>query len=282
MENKEELFHIPDWGDKAPDIFDMIGAKFPGREEFDVLFNPHNDKKRKLSEPKEEDKTAKTNNTPIDPNEDALLKGTRPFVLLNFGKPGSGKSELARYVAYEKWRTKAIDYIMVASSTPWTEDWGFIPKKAVKQWSEKLRSQIINFQNPETNKKRGHLLLVLEDPAGSFPWEDPENVKLIIGHRHLNISVIANLQYVYKITPVYRECATNVAMFKQFTKRSKEALYDTYGGEFGRKEDFYKVLKDTTKEKYHFLYFQQALEPEEGRWSEACITPIPKDAKIKF
>jgi hypothetical protein len=216
-----------------------------------------------------------TNNEALDPNEKSIVKGKKPFLMCIFGKPGEGKSALAQYVVYEKFQQKAVDYVMVISNSSFNDDWKWLPPKAIKKlWTKELAEQITKFQS---KKGRGHLLVVLEDPVGSFPWDDKQVIQMIIMHRHLNISWIINVQYVNKLPPIYRECATYVAIFKQQTDRSKEALYLSYGGDFSNKKEFYELLNQSTGN-YYFLFFEAPFQ----RWSKTKITPLSKGVQIKF
>jgi hypothetical protein len=216
-----------------------------------------------------------TNNEKLDPDEKSIVKGKKPFLMCIFGKPGEGKSALAQYVVYEKFQQKAIDYVMVISNSSFNDDWKFLPPKAIKKiWTPELAKQITDFQK---KPGRGHLLVVLEDPVGSFPWEDKQVIQMIITHRHLNISWIINVQYVNKLPPIYRECATYVAIFKQQMDRAKEALFLSYGGDFKDKKEFYELLQKSTGN-YYFLFFEAPFQ----RWSKTKIEPIPKNAQINF
>lgn len=228
----------------------------------------------KLLDQKQEEEL-QTNNEKLDPTEKSIVKGKKPFLMCIFGKPGEGKSALAQYVVYEKFQQKAIDYVMVISNSSFNDDWKFLPAKAIKKiWTPELAKQITEFQK---KKGRGHLLVVLEDPVGSFPWDDKQVIQMIIMHRHLNISWIINVQYVNKLPPIYRECATFVAIFKQQMDRAKEALYLSYGGDFKDKKEFYDTLQKSTGN-YYFLFFEAPFQ----RWSKTKIEPIPKTAEIKF
>jgi hypothetical protein len=226
-----------------------------------------------ISGQKEEE--LETNNEVLDPDEKSIVKGKKPFLMTIFGKPGEGKSALAQYVVYEKFQQKAVDYIMVISNSSFNDDWKFLPKKAIKKlWTPELAKQIVDFQS---KKGRGHLLVVLEDPVGSFPWEEKQVIQMIIMHRHLNISWIINVQYVNKLPPIYRECATYVAVFRQQMDRAKEALFLSYGGDFSNKKEFYDLLQKSTGN-YYFLFYEAPFQ----RWSKMKITPLPKNVKIQF
>lgn len=244
-------------------------------QQIDSLFNGKNEENPEdlLSGKKEEE--LETNNEPLDPNEKSIVKGKKPFLMTIFGKPGEGKSALAQYVVYEKFQQKAIDYVMVISNSSFNDDWKFLPKKAIKKlWTPELAKQIVDFQS---KKGRGHLLVVLEDPVGSFPWEEKQVIQMIIMHRHLNISWIINVQYVNKLPPIYRECATYVAIFRQQMDRAKEALFLSYGGDFTSKKEFYDLLQKSTGS-YYFLFYEAPFQ----RWSKTKITPLPKNVKIEF
>ncbi len=267
--NKADFFIIND----SDDILDCLGVN--PENEFNVFGDGCS--KRSLDpeeEPAKKQKGLVTNNEKVDPDEKALVKGTKPFLFCMYGKPGEGKSALAQYVVYEKLRTKAVDYVIVVKGSSWNDDWRWLPEEAIKtQWTEDIRQQIIEAQ---TQEDRGHLCLVLDDQAGSFPWDDDSTTELIIKYRQYNTSIIITMQYVYKIPPVIRECSSHAAIFKQTTKRSKEALYDTYGGDWEKKDDFYRMLKDNTGN-YYFVYFEGPFY----RWFRTKIEPIPSDVKIK-
>jgi hypothetical protein len=251
-----------------------ISTALQGKEAAE-LFKDANltEEEKSLLGKKEEE--LETNNEKLDPNEKAIVKGKKPFLMCIFGKPGEGKSALAQFVVYEKFQQKAIDYVMVISNSSFNDDWKFLPPKAIKKlWTSELAKQITEFQK---KKGRGHLLVVLEDPVGSFPWDDKQVIQMIIMHRHLNISWIINVQYVNKLPPIYRECATYVAIFKQQMDRAKEALYLSYGGDFKDKKEFYELLQKSTGN-YNFLFFEAPFQ----RWSKTKIEPIPKTAKINF
>lgn len=230
----------------------------------------------KTGEPiRKKEEEVETNNEKLDENEKSIVKGKKPFLLTIFGKPGEGKSALAQYVVYEKFQQKAIDYCMIISNSSFNDDWKFVPKKAIKKmWTPELAKQIADFQS---KKGRGHLLVVLEDPVGSFPWDDKQVLQMIIMHRHLNISWIINVQYVNKLPPIYRECATYAAIFRQQTDRAREALYLSYGGDFKDKKEFYDLLQKSTGN-YYFLFYESPFQ----RWSKTKITPLPKNIKIEF
>lgn len=255
--------------DDPDDVFD-VGLE----KNFDTLLFGQNQPLQEEEKATTDSNTIKTNNEKIDPNEKSLVKGTRPFMMFIVGRPGEGKSALAQYVVWDKFHKKQIDYILLVTSTPWNDDWSFIPKKAKKgEWNDELLAKIKKVQ---TQNERGHLCIVLEDQAGAFPWDDKNFTNLLISHRHYNTSIIINMQYVNKVPPIVRECSSHVAIFHQYTDRSRQALYDSFGGSFLNKEEFYKTLNENTEERYYFMYYEAAL----FQWSRCKITPIETKGQV--
>jgi len=193
----------------------------------------------------------KTNTEKVDINETSIIRGSRPFIASLFGKPGEGKSHLAQHIVLERIKQKRVGRILIVTSTGWTDDWRFLPRKHFKRWSKSLLKRIYMAQG---SKKRKPLLLILEDQGNSFNWGDPEVIKMFISHRHLDLSILVTMQYVNLMRPIEREVSSVVAIFKQTTENARKALFNSFGVNYGSKKDFYEMLEKNTGDFFFILY----------------------------
>jgi len=254
----------------------MIGTEEKNKYDFGNLFENENEEEEKEeSDILPSKKKLHTEEEEIDKNQDAIVRGKKPFVLCIFGPPGQGKTQLAKYVTVDMWNKRAFDYAIVVSTTDFNDDWSFLPKKSHKRWSEKLRKKIIEVQ---TNPERGRLLLILEDQAGTFPWDTNVIASFISCYRHYNLKIIICMQYVNLVPPIIRECAGIAVMFKQVTDISRQELYKSYGMNYGDKKEFYSYLDENTGDYWFILYDARIYTWE--------VKKIPKfkirDGLIKF
>ena len=103
-------------------------------------------------------------------------------------------------------------------------------------------------------RERHKPFLILDDmlPAGAL--QSQTFVNLFTQYRHFNISVIVATQYVFKVPPTIRECCTMCVIFKTTTKRSNQALFETFGGNFNSLAEFVRYQLANTKDHHFILY----------------------------
>lgn len=144
------------------------------------------------------------------------------------------------------------------SGTAFNGDYNFIPKSALFSEYDSDRLQKFMDQQAELVEEMGddapEAFLILDDVLGVANFADKVFTRLMSCYRHYRISVFLASQYIYKIPPLIRECAKYVFIFKQTTKRSFEALYETYGYLFEKLDDFKEeIIKKT--ENYNVLMY---------------------------
>ena len=74
-------------------------------------------------------------------------------------------------------------------------------------------------------------------------------------------------QYPYKLPPVFRECASYCFIFKQTTKRSLAAIYESFGGYF----DTYDQFKNYTELKAEVLASSCFINDGKGNFTRADL-----------
>ena len=75
-------------------------------------------------------------------------------------------------------------------------------------------------------------------------------------YRQYNLLILISTQYINKISTTFRECASQVGLFKMDSKRSINAAYESYGQDFEDENAFRKWLFEATTpvEKHNFCW----------------------------
>jgi nucleoside-triphosphatase THEP1 len=168
---------------------------------------------------------------------ESLVENPKPFVLFVIGSPGSGKTHLIKYVAFESLLKRRFNCVIVVSSTgelggnySWCD-----PDFLHTEFQEGLLENIIKTQK-ETKQEA---LLILDDEIGKSDFNSKIFKQLITIHRHINLSIIIAVQYLNSVlSPLLRNCVTHCAYFKQEQKRSIQGLFDSFGQKFDSVEAF--------------------------------------------
>lgn len=213
---------------------------------------------------------------------------THPSVFFLYGAGGSGKTSLIKYRVRQGLIKGLYDFVVVFTS-PSTKadgdyDWVQPQKYVVTKNYAKVLQNIIDEQGAD-NSRRG--VVIFDDVTGQINWEasvgdegDQRSkcyYRIATEWRHLNLSVMIAIHYVYKIPPTLREATNECAIYKQTTKRSIVSLHDTYGQQnFPKYADFMNYLNNNTKE-FQFLFWQKAPPPGAKNFVPMkCPHPLPE------
>ena len=181
---------------------------------------------------------------------------TKPFSILICGRPGSGKSQLIRFILCENsadYSTDPFKFGIVMCNTSFNNSYDYIPDNYVhSKFDISIIENMMMIQ--ESTNAVHRAFLVLDDclPQGEF--NNQIFTRILTQFRHLNISIIIATQYIYKVPPTFRECATHVAIFKQTTKRSFSALFESFGSYFESLNDFMNYVQSNTGDYKFILY----------------------------
>lgn len=180
----------------------------------------------------------------------------------------SGKSHLIKHLLMDMLSTKQVKFGLVFCATKFNGSYDFIEDKYViggyneqtlRQYIEKLK---------EFQSKNGYFpnnFLVFDDLIGlikNTPYLD----NILSTYRHYNITLFVTTQYINKISPLFREQATYCFMFKQHTKRSIEALFESYGQQMFDKYVEWKKYLDAFTPQYHALMYDSTKDSMDERF----------------
>lgn len=209
-----------------------------------------------------------------------------PSLILINGMQGCGKSHLIRFIM-QKYRKK-FNYGIVMSNTSFdTQDSGFnyIPQEFIyPEFSEEAITNLMNIQGKIVEKKgldkTPHSFIILDDclyDANQF--NSPVLKKLCTQLRHFNITCIFSSQYCNAISSVIRANAMSVFIFKSFTKRNTDSLFESYGQAHDNSQDFKAYLNENTGD-YKFIFYNKMEITKDNPLSAyhvlKCPSKIPK------
>lgn len=199
-----------------------------------------------------------------------------PGILLINGRPGSGKSHLLRYVFYIN-RHKFRLGLVVSGTWHEAENLNFVPEgeeyRMRRYDSAKIR-WLLTTQAAIPKEERKMAYFIADDYISDRNmWDDQYFQDMCTQCRHYDIFVCINTQYVNKVPPIIREAAFQTAVFKQDTKRSLQAAYESYGSGFETEKDF-KRFNDQKLQKYEFLFIDK-FHPEQQSAESHLIFQAP-------
>ncbi len=212
-----------------------------------------------------------------------ILPTEKSSFLVIAARPASGKSHLIKYLLllnHPDYTHTPFAYGIVFTNTAFNKDYeSFIPAEFIhSQYDPVILENLMKIQENQINSTG-------QAPRAFVIFDDMLNLKMIgsqlflnlsTQYRHFNITVILSSQYIYRVSTVARECATAAVLFKQTTKRSIEALFESYGGGFDSLKEFSAYLNKL--EKYQFVSYDPnnaSIEKNELYPISRCPANIP-------
>lgn len=195
-----------------------------------------------------------------------------PSLIIITASIGSGKSHLLRYIMNEI--KDKLDYGIVFSHTIFDdENLDYIPKKFKHRvYNPDLIKSLMKIQSEQPKQIRKKAFMILDDFLGGKSTKKTPNwstcpvfTDLLSELRHYNVFIVINTQYINKIPPIVREQALNVAIFNSDTKRSLNALYESYGQSFNSYDLFREHILRNVKE-HNFLWYTRGVSNMKERY----------------
>jgi hypothetical protein len=175
-----------------------------------------------------------------------------PSLILVCGKPNSGKSYLIKYFMHT-YQDK-LSYGIVMSKTKFNDGFKYIPEKFIHPtYDEEKIKNLMKIQSDLKSKGIEKNAFIILDDCLTKEFNNELFTDLTTQFRHYNITLIISTQYIYKINPTIRECASYCIIFRQSTKRSLEALFDSFGTHFDNLNDFRNYITENTGD-YKFIF----------------------------
>jgi len=190
----------------------------------------------------------------------------RPFLWGIISRTGQGKSVLvANLLRRPEFYFKKFDEVFIATSN--VDENGEITDSAYKliefnedniytDFDEGIFEDIKKKILSDEDWQDKNYLLVIDD----LPYSLRNNKvgKILLKHRHLNLSIIFTTQKVNIVSRLVRTNMTNITIFKSLNKDELEDLNKTIDID---KNAFRELLDYATKEPYNFLFIN-VLKPK--------------------
>lgn len=129
------------------------------------------------------------------------------------------------------------------------------------KYDDTIIRDILQYQQSFSDEDKPKSILVVDDCVG---FKTPQLDFLSTRSRHNNISMITSVQQTKAIKKVMRNNLTDVILFKTKNKKELQDIYDEWGALFGSFDEFNKIYKHATKEKYNFLYLKLDENPPQA------------------
>tara|TARA_R110000737_G_scaffold1037_4_gene2999 strand:- start:1123 stop:1929 length:807 start_codon:yes stop_codon:yes gene_type:complete len=182
-----------------------------------------------------------------------------------------GDSEMGFYDAQERFQTTTI-----ISNTIANDITSRFLKKAFDthdSYNDQIIDGIVNQQKSFTKDEQPDIAVILDDCLGSIRREARIN-HLASRFRHFNIRLlIISSQNFRSCSPIIRQNATNVIVGSPFPNQKELGkMAEEYGDVFGGADNWLKIYKKATPDKFCFLHMNfQANPPEAYRCFEELI-----------
>ena len=130
-------------------------------------------------------------------------------------------------------------------------------------YSDDIIDGLINRQKSFEKKDQPETALILDDCLGSIKRESKIN-HLASRYRHFNIKllVISSQKFRGSVSPIIRANATDVTVGSPFPNQKELlAIAEEYGDLFGGADNWMKIYRQATPNKYDFLYMDLQSNP---------------------
>lgn len=181
---------------------------------------------------------------------DFKLYGNRTIML---SKTNGGKSQLLKYILMKE--IKRFNKIFVFSLTEPVNKFysNFIDEKCIfniinEKWINNLMNKMTELKNEGINY---NVLLIFDDMGNEEIMKSKKMKTLFTLGRHVNISIVILIQYLYMIPPTIRNNLSYL-MCGQVNKLSIDMIADEFNNSIISKQEFIKIYNENTKD-YNFL-----------------------------
>jgi len=203
-----------------------------------------------------------------------------PSIILLSASPRSGKSTTIRYLMHKLGKAGRFQTGLCFSGTAWNAEsasFDYLPEKAVGPYStEKLKTLLRAQKRRVEEGKPRDAFLILDDVLGSINFNTPLWTTLVSQYRHFRLTILLATQYIYRVPPTVRACATYVFIYRPSEGRSMKALWETYGSHM-RYDEWQRMVHANTRD-YHAIMCDTFAAPE----SKFVTTRSPLVGRFKL
>lgn len=191
------------------------------------------------------------------------LKVSLPGLVILNSKPGGGKSHASRYIMSENRGLFAHGIAFSKSAfnegnLDFVPDYGGDPRylnfRHLRYDGTVLREFLAGQARYPVDKRPLGFVIIDDDISEPGMFEDEVMIDLASMYRQYNVFALVCTQYINKISTTFRECATQVGLFRMDSKRAIEAAYESYGQDFEDEKSFKRFLQtSTTPSSAHYM-----------------------------
>lgn len=204
-----------------------------------------------------------------------------PSIIIINGSPGSGKTNLLKYLLVSAFKKNQLAYGIVFCPTAFNQSYNYLDNKYVfTGYNEEVLINLMNvqIQQLKNNNKCNPSFVVFDDCIGTIDFGSSFFNQLISTYRHYNLTLIFSTQYLYKLTTLIRSCCTYFITFNESIKRNIQAIYETFMGEF----DTYNLCKKFIQEHCKDYKFIVVLCNKSDNKFLVCKAPLMMNNNIKI
>lgn len=206
------------------------------------------------------------------------------FTMCIFGLPGSGKTNLLRYLVFSGAKNKQFDHCLLFSATKDTDDYDFLdPKYKYDAYDESVIEKYMDIcqkTNEKEIKTRG--LIIFDDICGSQTFKSPLFKRLFSNYRHAGISVILCQQMIVELPLSIRSIIKYYFIYKYVNEADREKVYNSVGSLTKNKKEFYEIYEKYTNEKYKCLFYSSTDVYDNSSPYSGARAPMVKPFKLSF
>jgi hypothetical protein len=194
------------------------------------------------------------------------IKRNAGSIILLLGSTAAGKTTcLVNMIASKHFwggKKSAFDKIFVYSPSIRVDDTIRHLQSFCECYDDFKDQYIVDIQNSQLQfprKEMPKILMVIDDAVGMIARNSMLN-KLISRHRHYNISILMSVQHMKSISPVGRNCATNILLFNGIVNHKEwDNINEEWGSQY--KNALEPCYYRFANKKYSFLHLDIRKNP---------------------
>jgi hypothetical protein len=193
----------------------------------------------------------------VSTNSSGIDRVTPGFTII-VGKPASGKTHLLKYLLsldHPDYNANPLRYGVVFTTTKFNRFWEeIVPSKYIhSKYNADVLRGLMDIQAAGANRQN-RAFVIFDDCLDQKAFASQLFADLSTTFRHFNLDVYIVTQYIYRVPPVVRECATRAALFRTTTERSISACFESFGAFFEKSADFRKFMIEHSGD-YSFIWY---------------------------
>lgn len=204
------------------------------------------------------------------------LDRVTPGFTIVVGKPASGKTFMLRYLLmldHPDYSAAPIKYGIVFTTTKFNRSYETImPAEYVHSaYNPEALQALLDIQAQTEGRHRA--FVIFDDCLDQKAFASQLFLNLATTFRHYSIDIYILTQYIYRVPPTTRECATRVAMFRTTTERSIMACYESFGTYFENFKAFKEYIINNTGGHQFVWYIANSSAETVDQVYHPCVCP---------